>query len=52
MFGIVSLFVFVFQLVATGFCVLGAVAGWPISWLEQNVVGGNKQRSLVEAVKG
>jgi hypothetical protein len=50
-FGIVSLGVFVFQIVATGFCVLGAVAGWPISWVEQNVVGGNKERSLVDAVK-
>lgn len=43
---------FAFQLIATGFCVLGAVAGWPISWVEQNVVGGNRQRSLVDAVKG
>ena len=44
--------VMAFQLLATGLCVLGAVAGWPVSWLEQNVVGGNRERGLREVVKG
>ena len=52
LFGILSVFVFVFQLVATGLCVLGSLVFWPISWVEQNVVGGNKERTLVDAVKG
>jgi len=51
-FGILSILVFGFQLVATGLCVLGAVVFWPVSWVEQNVVGGNRERSLVDAVKG
>lgn len=50
--GILSALVMAFQLFATGLCVLGAGLLWPISWLEQNVVGGNRERTLVEAVKG
>ena len=52
LFGGLSVMVMAFQLVATGFCVLGAVAGWPVSWVEENVVGGNKGRGLGEVVKG
>ena len=51
-FGILSALLIVFQLFATGLCVLGAALFWPISWLEQNVIGGNRQRSLVDAVNG
>ncbi len=51
-FGILSVLVMALQLLATGLCVLGAGILWPISWLEQNVVGGNRERTLVEAVKG
>lgn len=51
-FGILSVLLMGFQLLATGLCVLGAGMLWPVSWLEQNVVGGNRERSLVEAVKG
>ncbi|KAG7004738.1 hypothetical protein G7Y79_00023g053220 [Physcia stellaris] len=51
-FGILSLFVFLWQLVATALCVLGAFAFWPVSWLEQNVIGGNRERGFGEAVKG
>jgi len=51
-FGILSVLVMAFQVFATGLCVLGAGVLWPISWLEQNVVGGNRERTLVEAVKG
>ena len=51
-FGLLSLAVYAWQLVATGFCVLGAGLFWWVSWVEQNVVGGNAERGLVEAVKG
>ena len=40
------------QLVSTGACVLGTVAGWPITWVEENVLGGNKERSLGDAITG
>ena len=43
--------VLVLQLMATMGCVVGAAVFWPISWLEQNVIGGNRERGLVEAVK-
>ena len=49
-FGILSALVIVLQLMATMGCVLGAMVFWPISWLEQNVIGGNRERSLVDAV--
>ncbi len=52
LFGVLSVMVMAFQLVATGLCVLGAVAGWPVSWVEENVVGGNRERGLGEVVKG
>ena len=52
LFGVLSVIVLAFQLVATGVCVLGAVGGWPVSWVEQHVVGGNKERTLTEVVKG
>ncbi|KAK3170720.1 hypothetical protein OEA41_002802 [Lepraria neglecta] len=52
LFGVVSVGVFAFQFFATVLCVLGAVVFWPISWVEQNVVGGNRERSLGDAVKG
>ena len=51
-FGILSLLLLTWQLVATGFCVLGAVVMWPVSWVEQNVVGGNEERSVVDAITG
>ncbi|KAF6224322.1 hypothetical protein HO133_010899 [Letharia lupina] len=51
-FGILSVFVYAWQLLATLFCVLGAGLFWPVSWVEQNMVGGNEQRSLVDVVKG
>jgi len=51
-FGILSLFVLTWQLVATGFCVLGAAVMWPVSWVEQNVVGGNDERSVKEVIMG
>lgn len=51
-FGILSVVVYAGQLLATLFCVVGAGLFWPVSWVEQNMVGGNEQRSLVDVVKG
>ncbi len=51
-FGILSVFVYAWQLLATLLCVIGAGLFWPVSWVEQNMVGGNEQRSLVDVVKG
>lgn len=47
-FGIGTISVIVWQFVATFFCVVGAVVGWPVSWLEENVWGGNKDRSITD----
>ncbi|KAL2050593.1 hypothetical protein ABVK25_009101 [Lepraria finkii] len=52
LFGVVSVGVFAFQFISTALCVLGAMVFWPISWVEQNVVGGNREGSLGDAVKG
>ncbi|KAL2042474.1 hypothetical protein N7G274_004967 [Stereocaulon virgatum] len=52
LFGVVSVGLFAFQFFVTLFCVLGAVLGWPVSWVEQNVIGGNRERSLGDAIKG
>lgn len=51
-FGIISSLVLVLQLLATALCVLGAGIGWPVTWVEENVLGGNQERSLEEVVKG
>ena len=50
--GLLSLFLYAWQIIATALCVLGAFLFWPVSWIEQNVIGGNYVRSLREAVKG
>ena len=49
---IVHLFAFIWQFIATAFCVLGALIFTPISWLEENVVGGNAERGINEVVNG
>ena len=51
-FGLLSTAVLVLQLLATALCVLGAAVGWPVTWVEENVLGGNQERSLEEVVKG
>ena len=51
-FGILSVLVYAWQLLATLFCVIGAGLLWPVSWVEQNLVGGNEQRCLVDVVNG
>ena len=51
-FGILGLAVMTWQLIATALCVLGAVVMWPVSWVEQNVVGGNDEKSIKDAIIG
>lgn len=50
--GILSGLLVLWQLLSTGLCVLGAAVFWPVSWVEENVVGGNKERGLGDAVRG
>lgn len=49
-FGIGTITIMLWQFIATFFCVVGAIMLWPISWLEENVVGGNKERSIRDVV--
>lgn len=51
-FGVLSVGVYAWQLLATLLCVLGAGLGYPISWMEEKGVGGNQERSLTDIVKG
>ena len=51
-FGVLRVLLLVVQFVATGFCVLGAWAFWPVSWVEQNLVGENWERRVGEVVDG
>ena len=43
-FGILGLVVLVWQFVNTLLCVLGTWVFWPVSWVEEFVVGGNAQK--------
>ncbi|MCJ1323311.1 hypothetical protein MMC15_008667 [Xylographa vitiligo] len=52
LFRVVWLLVLVWQFVATGLCVLGAGLLAPVSWVEENVVGGNRERGVREVVMG
>ena len=49
-FGLGTVGVMLWQFVATIFCIMGAVLGWPISWLEENVFGGNRERRIRDIV--
>ncbi|CAL8581756.1 hypothetical protein XPA_007442 [Xanthoria parietina] len=51
-FGILSGLLLLGQFVATALCIVGATMFWPISWVEQNVVGGNREKSIGDAVRG
>ena len=51
-FGVLSGLLLLWQFIATGLCILGAMIFWPVSWVEQNVIGGNRERSIGEAMKG
>lgn len=47
-----SLAVYAWQVVATGFCVLGAGLFWWVSWVEQNVVGGMRREGWWRLSRG
>ncbi|KAL9602639.1 MAG: hypothetical protein Q9179_002470 [Wetmoreana sp. 5 TL-2023] len=51
-FGILSGLLLLWQFLSTAICVVGALVFWPVSWVEQNVIGGNKERSIGDAVIG
>ena len=50
--GVASVLLLLGQFVATGFCVVGTWLFWWVSWAEQNVVGGNRERGLKDVVNG
>lgn len=50
--GLASAVLLVVQGLATLGCVLGAVVGWPVSWVEENVLGKRQERSVREALVG
>lgn len=50
--GLLGVAVYAGQVLATLGCVLGAGLFWWVSWVEQNVVGGNEERGLGDVVKG
>ncbi|MCJ1241355.1 hypothetical protein MMC14_009360 [Varicellaria rhodocarpa] len=50
LFRFVYLGVLLWQFIATMFCVVGAVLGEPVSWVEENMVGGNWEKSVVKDV--
>jgi hypothetical protein len=45
-FGLATFGVMLWQFIATFFCIIGAVLGWPITWLEENVFGKNRERRI------
>lgn len=45
-FGLGTIGVMLWQFTATFFCIVGAVLGWPITWLEEKVSAGNKERRI------
>ncbi len=49
-FGLGTISVMLWQFFATFMCVIGAVLGWPITWIEENVLGGNKERSIQDVI--
>ena len=51
-FRVIWVFVLVWQFVATAMCVLGAVVFSPMSWVEENVIGGNQERSVKDVLMG
>lgn len=51
-FGILSGLLLLWQVATTAICVFGATVFWPVSWVEQNVIGGNKEKSIGDAVRG
>jgi hypothetical protein len=49
-FGLGTIGVMLWQFIATIFCIIGAVIGWPITWLEENVFGRNRERQIQDIV--
>jgi len=52
--GVVSLMLLVGQLLATVACVVGAMVGWPVSWVEENVLrtGKGLDRAVTDVLVG
>ena len=50
--GLVGGLVLVVQLLASFGSALLALLFWPVSWVEERVIGGNKERKLADVVKG
>ena len=51
-FGVLGLFTTIGQLIAALVCSLLALIFWPMSWVEENLIGGNKERRIADVVKG
>lgn len=51
-FGIGVTLTMMWQFFATILCAIGAIAGWPLTWMEENVTGGNRQRLESKEVLG
>ena len=48
---VLGLLLLLWQLGATLGCVVLALLCWPVSWVEERVIGGNRQRGLVDVIK-
>ncbi|KAL8743064.1 MAG: hypothetical protein Q9184_008158, partial [Pyrenodesmia sp. 2 TL-2023] len=51
-FGLLSALLLLWQFVSTALCVVGTTVLWPVSWVEQNVIGGNREKSILDAARG
>ncbi|MCJ1246677.1 hypothetical protein MMC30_003886 [Trapelia coarctata] len=51
-FRLLWVFVLALQWMATAACVVGMVLGTPVSWVEENMVGGNRERRVRDIVVG
>lgn len=51
-YGIGAIFSMTWQFLVTILCVVGAVLGRPITWLQENVFGGNMERVQRDEVRG
>lgn len=49
--GVLGLLAIVFQLFSTLACTVLALLFWPVSWVEERVIGGNQQRGIVDVIK-
>ncbi|KAI4193517.1 MAG: hypothetical protein LQ346_003910 [Caloplaca aetnensis] len=51
-FGVLSTLLLLWQFLSTALCVAGTTVLWPVSWVEQNVIGGNQEKSIADAARG